>query len=233
MDQVAVAQDRLQGRDPGVGAQHEDAIVARLIGQLAGVDLEGLLGGGAEIAPVGGVADQRLVAPLQLLVEGVDDGAAVGGVLAGLGLVAAHDVAPALGLDFLDEELGLRAPGPLDTERREGPGIREHHGAHQAVRALAGAEDVFQPTLLESGDGWGRDHAAIGHHTDPTDGEAAAQAINDRNEHADIGGVAGPHLRADRPALRIDHHAHDHLHEVGAVVLGVAPLAQASPRPRR
>src|SRR4051794_27663930 len=27
LDQVAVAQDRLQGRDPGVGAQHEDAVV--------------------------------------------------------------------------------------------------------------------------------------------------------------------------------------------------------------
>src|SRR4051795_9902227 len=110
LDQVAVAQDRLQRRDPGIGAQHEQAIVACLLGQLARVDLEGLLGGRAEVAAVGGVADQRLVAPLELLIEGLDNGAAVGGVLLGFGLVAAHDVAPALGLDFLDEELGLRAP---------------------------------------------------------------------------------------------------------------------------
>ena len=115
----------------------------------------------------------------------------------------------------------------------KGSGIREHHGANQAVGALAGAQHVFEPALFEGGDGRGRDHAAVGHHTDPTDGEAAAQAIDDRDEHADIGSVAGPHLRADRPALSVDHHADDHLHQVGAVVLGVAPLAQASPRPRR
>jgi hypothetical protein len=47
----------------------------------------------------------------------------------------------------------------------------------------------------------------------------ATQAIDDRNEHGHVGGVAGPHLRADRPALGVDHHAHDHLHQVGAVVL--------------
>src|SRR3954469_3576062 len=88
------------------------------------------------------------------------------------------------------------------------------------TRLPARAQHVFEATLLESGDGGSRDHATVGHHTDPTDGEAAAQAINDRNEHADIGGVAGPHLRADRPARGVDHHAHDHLHEVGAVVLG-------------
>ena len=70
LDQVAVAQDRLQGRDPGVGAQHEQAVVARLLGDLADIDLEGLLGGRAQVSAVGGVADQRLVAPLQLLIEG-------------------------------------------------------------------------------------------------------------------------------------------------------------------
>src|SRR3954469_23563682 len=86
---VAIAQDGLQGRDPSIGAQHEQAIVARLFGQLAGINFEGLLGGGAEIASVGGVADQRLIAPLQLLVEGLDNDAAVGGVLLGFGLVAA------------------------------------------------------------------------------------------------------------------------------------------------
>ncbi len=41
LEQVPVAQHRLQRCDPGVGAQHEDAVVAGLIGQLAGVDLEG------------------------------------------------------------------------------------------------------------------------------------------------------------------------------------------------
>ena len=40
LDQVAVAQDGLQGRDPGIGAQYEQAVIARLLGQLAGIDLK-------------------------------------------------------------------------------------------------------------------------------------------------------------------------------------------------
>jgi hypothetical protein len=43
-EKLAVPQHGLQRRDAGVGAQHEDAVVAGLIGQLAGVDLEGWAG---------------------------------------------------------------------------------------------------------------------------------------------------------------------------------------------
>jgi hypothetical protein len=39
-EQIAVAQDRLQRSHPGVGAQDEDPVEARLFGELAGVDLE-------------------------------------------------------------------------------------------------------------------------------------------------------------------------------------------------
>src|SRR5215210_576021 len=137
LDQVAIAQHRLQRRDPGIGAQHEDAVVARLVGELADVDREGLLGGRAEVAPVGGVADQRLVAPLELLLQGGHDGLAISGILLRLGFVAANDVAPPLDLDFLDKELGLRAPGTRDAQGCKRPLVCEHDGAHQAVRALA------------------------------------------------------------------------------------------------
>jgi hypothetical protein len=41
LQQIAVAQHGLQRRDVGVGAQHEDAVKAGLLGQLAGIDLEG------------------------------------------------------------------------------------------------------------------------------------------------------------------------------------------------
>ena len=41
MQQIAVAQHGLQWRDPGVRAQYEEAVVTRLLGQLAGIDLEG------------------------------------------------------------------------------------------------------------------------------------------------------------------------------------------------
>src|SRR3954469_2536314 len=109
--------------------------------------------GGAQVAPIGGVADQRLVAPLQLLIQGLDNGPAVGGVLLGFGLVAADNVAPALDLNLLDEELGLLTTGAWDAQGRERLLVREHHGAHPAVRALARAQHVFEATLLESGDG--------------------------------------------------------------------------------
>ena len=41
MQQIAVTQNGLHWRDPGRSAQHKEAVVARLLGQLAGIDLEG------------------------------------------------------------------------------------------------------------------------------------------------------------------------------------------------
>ena len=90
--------------------KHEDAVEARLLGELAGVDLEcgGASGPGfAQIAAVGGIADQRLVALLQLRIERGDDRLAVLAVVLGLRLVAADDVARALDLHLLDEQLRL------------------------------------------------------------------------------------------------------------------------------
>ena len=52
LKQVTVADDGLQRGDPGIGAQHADAIVAGLIGKLAHVDLEGVAAG-LEIAAIG------------------------------------------------------------------------------------------------------------------------------------------------------------------------------------
>src|SRR5215212_7561768 len=115
------APEELLDLDEVAVAQYEQAVIARFVRQLAGINLEGLLGGRAEVAAVGGVADQRLVAPLQLLVEGGDDGLAVSGVLLGFGLVAADNVAPPLDLDLIDEELGLLTAGPRDAQGRERP----------------------------------------------------------------------------------------------------------------
>ena len=53
-----------------------------------------------------------------------------------------------------------------------------------------------------------------------------AQPVDDRQQHADVGRVARPHLGAHRPALGIDHDPQDHLHQLGPVVLGVAPPAE-------
>src|SRR5829696_1276683 len=186
LDQVAIAQHRLQRGDPGVGAQDKEAVIARLFSNLADVDREGLLGGHAQVPAIGGVADQRLVTPLQLLVEGGNNGLTVGRILLGLGFVATDNVALALDLNLFDEELGLLTAGAWNAQGREWLLVCEHDGAHQAVGALAGTKHVFQPALLQGGDRLGTDHAAIRHYTDPTNGEAAAQAINDWDEYADI-----------------------------------------------
>src|SRR4051794_18614697 len=99
---IAEAQARVQRGETRVGPQHEDAVIASLVGELAGIDLEGAaVGGGAQVAAIGGVADQRFVAALELLIEPGDDGLAIGSVLGRLGLVAADDVAPPLDLDLL------------------------------------------------------------------------------------------------------------------------------------
>src|SRR3954464_9367552 len=102
-DEVAIAQHRLERRDAGVGAQHEDAVVTRLLGQLADVDLERSLAGAAQVVAVAGVADQRLLAPLELFVERGHDGPTVGRILPGLGFVETDDVAPPLRRHLLDE----------------------------------------------------------------------------------------------------------------------------------
>ena len=73
------------------------------------------------------------------------------------------------------------------------------------------------------------DHAAIGDDADPADGKATPEPIDDRQESADIGRVAGPHLGAHRPAVGIDHDAQDHLHQLGTVVLGMATPAERRP----
>jgi hypothetical protein len=77
-----------------------------LEGDFAGVDREGLLGRGLEEAAIGRVADQRLVTLLELPLGAVEHGGPVGGVLVGLGLVAANDIAAAFHL--LDPELGWK-----------------------------------------------------------------------------------------------------------------------------
>ena len=96
LEQVAVAQHGLQRGQPGVGPEHEHAVEARLLGELAGVDLEGRpafgRGGPAQEAAVGGIADQRLAALLQLHCEAGEDRFPLGAVLLGLRLVAADDM---------------------------------------------------------------------------------------------------------------------------------------------
>jgi len=71
-----------------------------------------------------------------------------------------------------------------------------------------------------------RDHAAIGDDADAADGEASLQTVDCRQQGCDIGGIAQPHLGADRPSRPIDDQRQDHLLQIGSVILGIAMLAQ-------
>ena len=140
-------------------------------------------------------------------------------------MVAADDVAPPgqhhrLGL-VVDPLAAL-----LCRQWHERSGIIEHQLAHQLVRALAHAEDIQEPPRLQLGHSLGADHAAIGDHAHARDVEAPAQPVDHRDQRRHVGGVAGPHLRAHRPAIAIDQDSEDHLPQVGTVILAVAVLAQ-------
>src|SRR5919202_192290 len=192
------------------------------------VDGEVARADGGEKASEPGVADQRLVAALELPLEALENGRALGGVLRGLLVIAADDVACAVELD----RLGFVIDGPaalLDGERHKGLWIREHEVAHQLVRALTAAEDVEEIARLQRRDGLAADHAAIGDDAEPRDGKAPAQPVDDRHEAGDVGRVARPHLRADWTAVTIDYHGQDHLAQVGPVVLAVAVLPERLP----
>ena len=54
----------------------------------------------------------------------------------------------------------------------------------------------------------------------------AAQPLHDRQQDGDIGGVTWHHLGADRAAIGIDDDGEDHLVEIRAMVLGIAPCPQ-------
>ena len=229
LQEIAVAQDRLQRRDFGVGAQDENAVELRLVSQLAGVDLEDLFALGllvfTQIPPVAGVANQSLIATLQLILQGGDNGFAVLPVFFRLGFVAADDVTLAIDLDLLDEELRLAFRRSIRSGVK-GASVIEHDRSHQRVRALARAKDIIKLALFQPGNGLSRDHAAIGDHANAADSEALAETVNHRQQRLHIGGIARPHLGADRPPLAVHDEPQDHLLQIWPEILRVAVLAQ-------
>ena len=186
-----------------------------------------------EIAAVAVVADEALVAFLELRREALDDVLAHRRVALGLLGVEADDVAPWLcpGIpaaddDLLDLDVGELAAGAIDGKRHHRLLVGKNDVAHLRIRALAGAEDVFDAAYLELGDGLGADHAAVGDDAHAGNAEAPAQPVDHREQRLHVGGVARPSLRADRPALLVEHHAHHDLLQIRAMVLGFAVLAQ-------
>src|SRR5271165_2837490 len=223
--EIFVAEHRFQRRDVGIGAQHEDAIELGVLFRLGPINGETVVAGRGEEPTIALVADQALVALLQLPLQRRQNRGAGRGVLLHLLAIATHDVAPpgqrhGLGLIF-DVLLALG-----QNEGNEGSGIVEDKFAHQFIRALANAKDVEKPARLQFGDRLGADHAAIGDNANPANGKALAQPVDHRDQTAGIRGVPGPHLGADRPAVAIEQHRQNHLVEIGPMVLGEAATPQ-------
>jgi hypothetical protein len=91
--QVAVPQDHLQGCQPGVGAQHEEAIETGISIDFRSIDSEPFGCGISQEAAVSGIADQRLITLRELAFETVQQCGPGLGILAGLFLIAAQHVA--------------------------------------------------------------------------------------------------------------------------------------------
>jgi hypothetical protein len=143
--QLLVAEHGGERVEIGIRAQHEDAVEAHVLGNLGAIDGEVALADGLEEAAIARVADQRLVAPLELALEGGYQGRPVGRVLLRLLVIDADDVAPPAEHHRLGAVVALLAPRlALHRQRHERHLIGEHHLAHQLVDALARAQDVEQ-----------------------------------------------------------------------------------------
>ena len=105
--QVAVAQDDLEGGDFCVGAQYEEAVEAGISLDLGAVDDKAVALGRLQETAEALVGDQRLVALGELALEAGDKLGARRGVLFGFLLVAADDIAPASDRRFPDRQFGL------------------------------------------------------------------------------------------------------------------------------
>src|SRR5450830_1224250 len=226
--QLLVAKHDFERREFSVGAQHEDAIEPGVLLGLGAIDDEALLAGGRQEAAITAIADERLVALLQLPFEGCENRGAVGGVLLGLLVIAADDVAPPGERHCLRLVVDALATSG-DGEGHEGARIVEYQFAHQLVGALAHAENVKKFPRFEFRDGLGADHAAVGDDADATDGKAPTQPVHHRNEATRVRRVAGPHLRAHRSAVAVQEHGEDHLAQVRPVILGIAAPAERLP----
>ena len=152
--QVSIAQDDLQGRQLGVGAQDEQPVELRIRLGLVVVDREVAGPDGLHEAPEAFVADQRLVAMGELAVEAGQNGCPSVGILPGLLLVAAEHIAPSLQRRLLNSELGLALLARND-ERHRHPVILDHLVADLLGGPLAHAERssgecrlIFLPGLL-------------------------------------------------------------------------------------
>jgi len=190
--------------------------------------------GGLEEAAEAFVADHGFVAPLQSLVQSGKGRSPGGGIVARFGLVVADDVAAtarvALAcLDLANNLLDLKVEGAaairLGNRHRDERGGVGQHGGDLDAALFAHAENILDPVGFEHGDGLGANHAAIGNNADAIEQETFPQPGDHRYQRRYVGGIARPHLAANRPSVLVDDDADHHLMQIGPGVFGmtVAP----------
>ena len=169
------------------------------------------------------VADQRFVALAQRLFQSGNGRCASGGIVARFGLIITDDVAAAPGValtrldlanDFLDLKVERAAAIGLGNCQRYERGLVGQHGGDLDAAFFAHAQNILDLLGFERGDGLGADHAAIGDDADPIEQEAFAQPGDHRYQGCHVGGIARPHLAADRSSGLIDDDAEDHLMQI-------------------
>src|SRR5271168_3191598 len=220
--QVAVAQHDLQWGDLSVGTQYVEPVEARVVGVPCLVDGDVPGRDGLEITAEAAVADQSLVALGEPGAQPVEDRSTLLGIAASLGEIATDDVPSAADFYLLGLEFSEVARRPRHDQRNKGRLIINDGTAHLGTAALAHAEDVFELAFLQGSNGRGADHTAVGDNADAADAKTRAQPVDHRQQGGHVGGVAGPQLGAQRPAVLIHDQPDDHLIEIGPVVLRVA-----------
>ena len=92
--QLLVAEHGFERREIGVGPEHEDAVELGVLFRLGPIDGEMVVAGRRQETAVAFVADEGLVALLQLPLQRGQDRGPGGGVLLHLFAIATDDVAP-------------------------------------------------------------------------------------------------------------------------------------------
>ena len=85
--------------------------------------------------------------------------------------------------------------------------------AHYRFRAQEQIFDLEQIAIAEHG--LQRRHFRV-----RPEHEDSIETVDDGQQRGDVGRIARPHLRADRPPGAIDDQRQDHLLQIGSVILG-------------
>src|SRR6202050_5956858 len=137
LEQLAISQHGGERAQGGVGAKDIEAVISGVVRHPLVVDLEVLFVRGLEIASIGAVADQRLVAAAQAYAPAAQHALPHLGIAPGFSEIAADHIAALVDPHLLGLEFGVRTPGPGNDERNARLGVLQDGVVHFLGRAVA------------------------------------------------------------------------------------------------